>query len=192
MTIFRVPVKITYPGDGGPGMNVWHVRTIGPDGMSDDEQLGEAVEALRVFYDAIKPYYPTGTTIVGGESIIRDPLGSPEYQDDVRWQVAGTASGEMMPPYCAMVCAWRTTSATRSGRGRTFLGPFTETFNGTNGVPSVGNVTSLKGHAQTLINASTGPSGWSLGVLSVKQGVLRDIIGVSVANRWSYLSSRRD
>lgn len=192
MSIFRVPVYINYPGTGGPGMNVFHIRTIGPTDSDDSEQLHEGLDALESFYDAIKPYYPSGTLIVGGSDIIKDPLGDPTYEADYGWSVGGAASGEMLPVYCAMVAGWRTTSATRSGRGRTFLGPFTETFNGSDGLPRDGDVISLRGHLATLLSASMGPSGWSLGVLSVKQGILRDVTGVSVRNRWSYLSSRRD
>lgn len=191
MTIFRVPVAITYPGSGGPGRNVFHVRTIGPN-QDDSEQLGEALDALQTFYETIKQYYPSGTTIRMGEGMIRDPLGNPEYEEDnVKTVVSGGSGGHLSPLLCACV-SWRTTSASRSGRGRTFIGPFNVQAQDSDGTITASYLNLLRNAAATLVSASTGPSGWSLGVLSVKQGLLRDFTGSSVKDQFAYLSSRRD
>ena len=191
MTIFRVPVTIDYPAEGGPGRNVWHVRTIGPSG-DDTDQLGEALDALETFYTSIRTLYTIGTDIVMGEGMIKDPLGSPEYQADDRRVVHGSGAGGSAAPLLAIVCGWRTTSATRSGRGRTFLGPFKDTVYQNDGTPDTNALDTIRTAAGVLVSASTAPAGWSIGVLSTKQGVLRDITGVSVKDRWAYLSSRRD
>lgn len=192
VAIFRVPVRIDYPGTGGPGFNVFAVRTIGPSG-DDADQLEDAMDALTTFYTALAGRYQTGTIITLGEGIIKDPLGSPEYQNASVRTVNGTGQAGMGPALLAVVVSWRTTSATRSGRGRTFIGPLqTGQVETANGLPSASLINGIRNAADDLVDASTGPSGWSLGVLSTKQGLLRDWTSASVQQRWSFLSSRRD
>lgn len=189
MAIIRVPVKITYPGEGGPGMNVLHVRTVAdPPGSA----LSDALEAITTFYEFQNQNFPVGITITIGESMVLDPLGTPTYLDDEASTVGGAGSSEIAPQLLAIVCSWRTTSATRSGRGRTFVGPLSKTALDSNGTPTSDVHGRTLEAAQDLVAASVAAAGWSVGVLSIKQGLLRDIVGVSVRDRFSYLSSRRD
>lgn len=188
MPIIRVPVTITSPVPGGPFMNVWHVRTI----ESANVDLPQALSALEAFYNSLKTFYPSSTVIKLGEGMVSDPLGSPEYvDDDPRTVNVGTTTQGSPATLLSVVCSWRTTSATRSGRGRTFIGPINPSQTDTDGTPKGTMVTTINSAANTLVSASTGPGGWSIGVLSVKQRLLRDITGVSVQDRWAYLSSRR-
>lgn len=193
MAIFRVPARIEIAGlQGGPFMNVFNVRTIGPSG-DDADQLGDALDALETFYTGFIARMPNTTTITLGEGMIKDPLGAPEYQeDDPRVLVAGGVAAGTATPLLALVVSWRTASASRSGRGRTFCGPFNPSTVGSDGTPDNALVTSVSNAAAALVAASGGPNGWSLGVLSTKQALLRDVTGSTVRDRWSYLSSRRD
>ena len=190
MSIVRVPVRIEYAQAGGPGYNVWHFRTADDD--PGTWQLGDALDALEAFYTSLRALYPTTTRIYIGEGMVKDPLGSPEYVDDDSRVLTGSTVGGVNSTLLAIVVSWRTTSATRSGRGRTFLGPLSANTNQGDGTPLDANVTGVRTAAQTLVNASTGPGGWSVGVLSTKQGVFRDITGSTVRDRFSFLSSRRD
>lgn len=192
MSIFRVPVTITTPGiPGGPYMNVWNCRTVtGPPGDSGD--LANALDALEDFYRGVKDYFPNLTEVRFGEGMIRDPLGSPEYQDDdPRVLLTGGVAGGSATALLAIVVGWRTTSASRSGRGRTFVGPFSVSATAADGTPNDQVVNGVRLAAEGLVSASTGPGGWSFGVLSTQQGILRDFTGSSVRDRWSFLSSRR-
>lgn len=193
MAIFRVPVTITTPSiPGGPYMNVWHCRTIGPGG-DDSEQLGDALDALNDFYAGVRDYYPNGTEVRFGEGMIKDPLGSPTYEaDQPRSVTTGGVAGGSATALLAIVVSWRTSSASRSGRGRTFVGPFSTSATTADGTPNDIVVTGVRQAAELLVDASGGPGGWAFGVLSTKQGLLRDFTGSSVRDRWSFLSSRRD
>lgn len=191
MAIFRVPARIEYTAPGGPGVNVWHVRTTGTLPSDDTSELHNAIDALKVFYDAIKASYNSATKITLGENIVKDPLGSPEYETDYSQVVTGTASGNIAPTLLAVVVGWRTVSATRSGRGRTFLGPLAGGAMDTDGTITGANLTTIRTAAAALVTASLAPGGWSVGVLSHKDGLFRDAIGSSVRDRMSYLSSRR-
>lgn len=192
MGIIRIPVTVDYTAQGGPGMNVFHCRTIGPGGGDEESQVAECLDALEGFYNAIKLYYPSGTTIRMGEGMIKDPLGAPEYFKDDPRVIAAGGSGGTTATLLALVVSWRTTSASRSGRGRTFIGPFNSQVQGADGTPENSFVTLLRNEAANLVRSSEQPSGWSLGVLSQEQKILRDWTGSSVKDRWSFLSSRRD
>lgn len=193
MAIVRIPVKVSEPGQsGGPWMNVWNARTVSDTGNDFSEQVSETLDALEAFYNSLRPILVSGTDIVLGEGMIRDPLGSPTYVNDDRRVVTGAAVGDRLTALLAVVVSWRTSSATRSGRGRTFVGPFTEGSNGVDGTPELGTLNTIRSASADLLQASSAPYAWSLGVLSTKQKVLRDFTAFTVADRWSYLSSRRD
>lgn len=191
MAIVRVPVTIEHPFAGGPAMNVWHARLV--DNNPETWQLGDALDALYDFYNAVRLLYPNTTVIRFGEGMIRDPLGSPEYvDDDSRSIVVSGGQTGTVATKLAIVASWRTTSASRSGRGRTFVGPLqTATAQG-DGTPRAQDVTTVRQAGEALVSASQGANGWAFGVLSVRQGLLRDFTGVSVRDRFAFLSSRRD
>lgn len=192
MATIRVPVTIEYPQEGGPGKNVWNVRTVGPSEEDDVDQVGDALDALVAFYTDILTYYPQTTVITLGTGMIRDPLGTPTYfPDDVR-TLTGVTGGDYLSPLLAVSVGWRTSVATRSGRGRTFVGPFNGAVNDGDGTVDGGFLTVLRAAAVDLVDASMASAGWSIGVLSVKQGLIRDITGSAVQDRFAYLSSRRD
>jgi hypothetical protein len=173
-------------------MNVLHVRTGGVGGAAEADNLGEALTAITAFYTALKNTYAYGTRITIGEGMVKDPLGSPEYvDDDARILTADGVAGSA-PVLLALVASWRTTSATRSGHGRTFLGPLAPDFLQTDGTPNNNFVNTFRNAANNLVADSQSANGWAFGVLSTKQGIFRDVTGVTIRDRFSYLSSRRD
>lgn len=189
MPIIRVPARIEFVGPGAPGFNVFHVRTVSEAG----DELEQALDALEEFYNDLRSVYHVGTRIVLGEGMIRDPLGSPTYVEDDRRVIQGNGSGGIGPQLLAVVVSWRTQSASRSGRGRSFIGPLSSNMlDGTDGTPVPAAMTAIRSAADGLVNASTGLNDWAVGVLSTKQGILRDITGNTVNDRFSFLSSRRD
>lgn len=191
MGTYRIPVKIegtTTPG--GPWMNVLHVRTVDD---AETGELGSALDALEEFYDGVRGFMPASVTITLGEGMIRDPLGSPEYVNDDRRVLQGSgAENQHMSALLAVVVSWRTSSATRSGRGRTFVGPLVWNAQEGNGTPSSTVLAAINTSAADLVSASKGTNGWSFGVLSTQQGLFRDVTGHSVRDRFAFLSSRRD
>lgn len=188
MAIWRVPVRIEHSSMPDPGFNIFHVRGIN----NDRDLLLEAVDSLHALYFAMKQLYPSGTTIVLGEGMRSNIDTEPLYVADARRTIAGTGGGGPAPALLAISAGWRTAVATRSGRGRTFFGPVAaEVLD--NGKPKAAFVNSLQAACDDLVSASTGPSGWSFGVWSVKQNILRDFTGVNVReDSFAYLSSRRD
>lgn len=191
MAIYRIPVRIegtTTPG--GPWMNILHVSTQ-PGGQPGD--LGEALDALEAFYTALRNYFSTAVQVIIGEGMIEDPGGSPQYVDDDRRVVVGAAASPAnLSALLAVVVSWRTASATRSGRGRTFLGPFVTLANENNGTPAPDLLSRINVAAQALVEDSQSANGWAFGVLSTTQGTFRPVTGHSVRDRFAVLRSRRD
>lgn len=191
MAIWRVPVRIDWGQPENPAFNVWHLRTV-DNQQGAGSALRDGLNALQEFYEDMTSVYARNTTITIGESMIGDPLGSPFYADDDPRVVTGSGSAEQAAALLAVVCSWRTSSATRSGRGRTFVGPLAFDTAGNDATPSPLTMSAIRSAATGLVNSSGGANGWAVGVLSIKQGLLRDITGFTARDRYSYLSSRRD
>lgn len=191
MGIYRIPVKIEGTSTpGGPWMNVLHVRLVDD---SETGELGAALDAIEQFYNGVRGFIPSTASITIGEGMIRDPLGSPQYvDDDRRVLLGGGAEGQHLSALLAVAVGWRTSSATRSGRGRTFIGPLVLAANDGNGTPSATVLTAINNAAAGLVADSQNLNGWAFGVLSTKQGLFRDVTGHSVRDRFAFLSSRRD
>lgn len=188
MAIVRVPVRLEFPQDGGPGFNIWHVSTQ-PGGQPGD--LGEALDALEAFYNRVKSFMPGPGKIVLGEGMIIDPGGSPTYADDDSRTITLPLGTDPQPSLLAIVCGWRTASATRSGRGRTFVGPWGTNALENDGTPNQAVLTALREAATILLDDSQSANGWAIGVLSTKQGTFREATGVTVRDRFAVLRSRR-
>lgn len=189
MAIIRVPVRIDYPVAGGPGFNILHISTQ-PGGQPGD--LGEALDAIQQMYATMAGLYTGGTTITLGEGMINDPLGSPTYVDDDPRTITGTGGAGSAPSLLAVVAGWRTASATRAGRGRTFFGPIDQSALENDGTVSPGTLPVIRGAVNAFLDDSRSANGWAFGVLSVTQGTFREATGVSVRDRFAFLSSRRD
>lgn len=201
MGVYRVPIKITAPGVGACN-NTWHLRTTG---LVDTDQtnIDQAITALRAFYSAtLLLLSPTGTTIEADAAInVEDATDKP-----VTWAKMTSAGGaNVSPSFLAVVVNWKTSSRTRRGRGRTFVGPLVSTIMQGDGTPLDQNVTAIGTAANTLVTASMVDNGWAFGVYGLVQPtkvsgvpleddpprVLRDFLGYAINDRFGYLSSRR-
>lgn len=160
MGIFRVPFPIVFPGAGSPGVNVWHIQTTNTSGGSELADANVLVGYLRTFYDSIKAYYPTGTTITLGtvteETTEREivPAFAP---------VAGIGTSSA-PQMLALVVTWKSTIAARRGRGRTFIGPLSTASVQTDGTPVDAVRTAIAAAANALVASSVSSTNGQVGV----------------------------
>lgn len=190
MPIFRYDVGLTWNGPGGPGVNVWHIRTTGIDPASSD--LNDAATAIRAFYNDVCEIglCPAGWTARGASQAVN--VEDSTLVDVTPWTEAslqGTAT--FSAP--SMVCVGlRTTSATRAGRGRKFIGPLATPAMGTDGTIVDSMLTALRAAASTLAAASGGTNDWAVGVYSQNTNVFRDVVTMPVRDTIATLRSRRD
>lgn len=198
MTIYRLPVNISWNGIGSPGANVWHFRTAG-EITGDSIEFAAAVSAIRTFYASIA----AGNVFAPGVVLSAEFATAVETQEqrDAEFTTLGTGGAGTEAPEVLQICVgWRTSLAARRGRGRTFIGPLSTATMESNGSIAEGVIASVNSAAQGLVDASTGAGGWSVGVygLSAPGGgptaprVLRDIVGHRVRDRFAILRSRRD
>lgn len=191
MALYRAVVDIEW-GGGGSGVNVWHFRTISSPGTLADRQ--GAVDAIRDFYDAVSSIYPTDTTISMPAEVVTEFQSAPAFEPVTPWTITGdSGTATHLPAATQLVVGWRTTAATRSGRGRTFLGPLAGTLNEANGTPTPGLITTVQTAANDLVAESESAlGGWAVGVWSEADGVLRDFTSARVRDVFAVLRSRRD
>lgn len=203
MTVYRLPVEISYSDAGSPGVNVWHVRTE-ESFMVSTSQLQAATDAIRGFYSQLS--YPAGggagiwaggTTFRLGTvvDVATQEVATPAWPD-----LEFTSSSADAFPGLAIVVNWRTSLAARRARGRTFLGPLGADTVATDGrIASSARATVLAA-AQYLVDASDNVNGWAVGVYGLQTPntgptgtkVLRDITGHTVGLTFGVLRSRRD
>lgn len=204
MAVFRLPVNLTWPMAGSPGVNVWHIRTAGE--LDPLQPLSNAVETIHSFYDDIAMgswgggqagIYAKGVTISAEEAI------DVETQEAHSVDFASIAPGvtdDPAPPSLQICVSWRTSIAARRGRGRTFLGPLGKAIIGTDGTPVDAAVSMVRTACQTLVDASGGVNDYAIGVYGLQTAgggptsphVLRDITGFRVNDQFAILRSRRD
>jgi hypothetical protein len=207
MPIYRVPVKLSWPRAGSPGVNVWHVRTVENNPGSE---LQTAVDALRAFYNSVNlidltssaGIFAPGTTVTLGDIVDVD---SQEFATATWATVTAQTTPAAAAPALQLVVGWRTSSATRRGRGRTFLGPLQAAAVDTDGTPKAAVLSGVGAAAQTLVDASLGIANWAVGVYGLMEQapagttdytglprVLRDVTGYKVKDQFAVLRSRRD
>lgn len=191
MAIWRMVVRISSPVLGGTGVNLWHLRDASP---VDAGALQNSINAVRDFYDDIKSVF-NGATTVSFDGSLTTVSGEGEPEVDAgfdSWSVAGGTTTQNLPPANCIVVSWRTSSATRSGRGRTFIGPVSEQTLEGNGTVNEANRSSILAAANDLIATSSLPGNGGIVVWSPTTGLARDIVSASVANKFGVLRSRRD
>lgn len=188
MATWRMTVRTTYPGGGGPGYNVFHYRDAGGD---PTPVLQDAVDALQAAYTILRPSFPPSVTWscdgrmleVGGDTLIDLP----------DWSVSGSnaATTEPLPTSNQIVVGWRTSSNSRSGRGRTFLAGWTESSNVT-GIPNSTALDLCRAFAASIVSFNGGLDNGAFQVYSQTQEIGRDITSAAVRPVWAVLRSRRD
>lgn len=200
MAIYRLGVTLTYPRPGSPGANVWHFRTNNTGPSASEARTG-AVNAIRDFYQDILS--SSANIFMGGLRISAENVVDVDSSDAFETGFVLNSGGTLTdgaPDVLCMCVSWRTLSASRRGRGRTFLGPLkTETLQD-NGTPSAAAIASVSAAATSLINKSLVDNDWGIGVygLNVSGGgptsprVLRDFTGFKMRDEFAILRSRRD
>lgn len=190
MATWRLPVFLTWAGTGSPGVNVFHFRGDDGDPLSGDVQ--EASEALQAMYAGLANNLPNSMVVSMDGDVIKDPYGSPEYGSVTPWSVTGTGGPDFLPTATAIVIGWRTTAATRSGRGRTFIGPLAPGVLQADGTPNTDALNDFRLAGTNLVNTSQGYVNSAFGVYSPTDNVIRDFQGSSVRDTFAVLRSRRD
>ena len=207
MGVWRVPAKIS-GWSGGPGINVWHLRTGADPGIAGPDhnvQVDGALDALEAFYNAIAGALRGGLTVTVGDELINVQDGSESPAAAARTISTGAAGPSA--PASNMVCiSWKTSLRARRGMGRTFCGPLASACIDTDGSPTAGVLTQFRSAAAALVASSTAVQDWSLGVYGQEKPlktsqfdengeplrVLRDFTGSAVADKFAVLRSRRD
>lgn len=194
MALFTMPVTITWPGAGGPGVNTWHLRTTGDDDPPHTELPGLSA-LIHSFYTDLRPIFTEQTTITFGGTV--SYTTDPGRTDNTAppWSVTGQASiSKLLPAAAQIVAGWQTELSSRSGKGRTFLGPLGSQIldAGSDGTPSEATRTLVQNVGQNLVTASEGFADGAVGVWSPTDNVFRDFTGIRVRKVFAVLTSRRD
>lgn len=189
MATFRAVVDLSWSGMGSPGVNVWHFRQ---DGEPLNTSVQEVIDALQTFYTSCLGLYSNDAVISMPNEVIKDPYGSPEYEAVEGWSTTGQGGGAKAPAATALTVTWRTTSATRSGRGRTFLSPITAAAVEGDGTVLGTQLNAVRNAADTLVSTSKDWNQAALGVYSQADGLFRDFQSANVRDTFAVLRSRRD
>jgi hypothetical protein len=201
VTIFRVPINITFPGAGSPGVNVWHMRTVFDGGPTELAQANVLLGYLRTFYQGVVGDIPIGTTLSLGT--VTDVATQREIVPSFL-SVAGLGTGSAPQALCICV-TWRTEVAARRGRGRTFIGPLDTSAMQSDGTIRDNLVASTKTAAAALVTSSQIATNGAFGVWGYRDAkpagqtrdpasprIFRDFTGSSVRDIFGLRSSRRD
>lgn len=191
MALYRYIVDLSWAGSGSPGVNVWHMRTSEPEFVFEDVEV--LVEALQTFYTGLAQFYPPSVTVSGRQDIVKDFESNPTFEDVPGFSVSGGSSNASYAPLSsAIVVGWRTNSATRAGRGRTFISPLSAGTIDTNGTPTASTLSSMNTLAGNLVTTSKGSPNGALGVWSASTNTFRDFVSHQIRDQFAVLRSRRD
>lgn len=191
MGVFRANVNLQFAAGDGGGTNSWTLRTLSDDGTTTEvESLMGHVED---FYDAIFSVFPDNYTISWDGSVTQ--IGTPTpglLAAGTPWTVNGLG-GVNYGPAAAMICvSWKSSLATRRGRGRTFLGPVSaNAVQGSDGSVTDTVLTTVRTAANALVSASLADTNGALAVWSELDQVARDFTSASVTDQVAVLRSRR-
>lgn len=207
MAIYRMPVRLDHPVLGPQGaINVWHFRTGGTTAPGPNSEFSRAVDSIQRFYQDI---CGTGTTpgnvMAPGTTVIADnvnQVGTDSVFPVTFAKVTSGGTGPAAPPSLAITIGWRTSSATRRGRGRTMIGPLHGGAVEADGTVAPAFLTNLTNAAQRLVTTSTAAigdgAGWAVGVYGLQNAggtrqdphVLRDLTGFKILDHFGWLRSR--
>ena len=168
-------------------MNVWHIREDG------DVIAQDLVDHLQDFYAALVP-----TTLLPQQWTAHfDGVAVDEATSEIRsftpWTEITGASGQTHAPLIAQcMLTLRTSSATKSGLGRKFLGPLAATAVQSDGSMTDAARNAVQAAADVLLAASEATIGGAFGVFSREQNLFRDLIAVQARDYIGALRSRRD
>ena len=188
MPTYQYTVDLEWDGPGSPGVSVWHGRAEGLIG-SDFQGV---VDAIRDFWGTILAGsdFASGFSAAGRSEAIN--VANQEIITVTPWLREGTNHGLPYagPVECCLTLL--TSSATRSGRGRKFLGPLTENAMSADGTPTTAVLTKFRDAGTALVADSVGLTQSAVGVYSRTQGLFRDLTNTRVRDYFATLRSRRD
>ena len=133
----------------GPYFNIFHVNTI--DTTSTRVDLIRS--KLGTFFTSSQPIYCTDTSQIIPTKVLRVDVDPPQYVASAQQSPTGTGGTSHAPAQICMVVSWRTATATRSGRGRTYLGPLSLGAVETTGALKTTSCATVSTAATTLIAA---------------------------------------
>lgn len=195
MGVWRTAVQITGGMLPDPAANIWHIRTgqeVGDATYAD--ALQDAMDAIGTFYDTLKTSFGVGCRMEWDGTATELDTDTPRVADGLTGFSVLSGGDSSLPAADALIVQWRTSLATRRGRGRTFLGPLTRGAIEDNGTPTEPKRAEVLAAAQALVDASSGTNAppWAVGVWSPTDKVLRDFTGCAVPNVIASIRSRRD
>jgi hypothetical protein len=193
MAVYRGTVQVVHPSLGGVGTNTWHCRTVGEFlALPESAALQSHTDSLETLYNGFNDVLAGGTVCSFDGSWIRIDDDSSDIHDVDGWTSTSGTSVAPLPPANCLCISWRTPTASKRGRGRTFVGPIGTNVLQADGTPTEALRTTLVGHATAFINTFEGAEDGAFGVWSQVDSVLRDFVAASVSNKFAVLRSRRD
>lgn len=198
MGVYRMNVGLKYPGGGRTGVNVWHIRADG--GLSGN--LSTATGIVKAFYTALQIRY-TASYFFTWDGVLTEVLTDTPapVPQQTTFSIQGSGGGvdDTGPAGVGLCISWKTTLATRSGRGRTFLAPLRTSQYGPDGTIEDAHLAAVRAAATTLVGSSTADLNGAVCIVGLKNkgrpedGYLaRDIVASTINDKVAYLSSRRD
>lgn len=194
MALWRSHTVIAHPALGGLGTNTWTYRDDG--GL--DENFEDMTGWIRTLYESLNSILAQGTLVTHDGQWVEINTDDPEIHTTDPWSVGITGASGVLPPSQCLVIGWKTSSPTRGGRGRTFLGPLKVDTLQDNGTPTEAARATVQAAADALIESSDSVDNGALGIFSEDPSgtppapVFRDLVGAAVANQFAVLRSRRD
>lgn len=198
MTIWSTTTVLTNGALGGNATNSWHFRTIDGPPVTVEGQLDAALTKLHDMYVALATVLDGGTHVSMDGVFVSVMEDDPIMIDRDGWGIDLGGFAPVMPPSQCLCISWKTASPTRSGHGRTFLGPLQSTTLDTGtGKPTNAALDTVRGQASSLVDFSDLEGNGAFGVYSkgtpTHPGpIFRDFTGSSVARKFAVLRSRRD
>ena len=192
MGTYQVLVGISHPSIKGPAINTWHLRTTSPPVTTELAEINGLMASLQQYYADIEG------TMAGGTVFSFDGLCTGVLTDAgtevtaTPWTFTVEGSDEPLPSATAACQIWATSSATRSGRGRTFLSPVSTACLEADGTITATALGLYQTGKSNLISAFSGGGNGAFCVFSRKESLFRDITGGKMADKFAVLRSRRD
>lgn len=190
MPLYRYPVTLNYAIGSKKGVNTWHLRT-GVPLIPGTPTLGTIIQN---FYTGIKSLIPSDMTAQFEGVITEVGVEEPSVVPAVpTWSVAGTGTaGQYGSAGVGLCVGWRSTLATRRGRGRTFISPVAlVVVNSPDGTINDTNLGAARTAAGALVSASLADGNGAVVVFSPTDNLGRDIVSYKINDKVAWLSSRR-
>lgn len=134
----------------GPYANVFHIFT----GTPSTTRGNAHINALKTFFTSCASVlYCTSWSALIGRSVVVIDGNPPVYIPTTPQTVAGINGTAYCPPQTSMVVSWKTGLATRKGRGRSYMGPLSQSVLATGGNFNATHVSTVQTAATALIAA---------------------------------------